>query len=213
MWELGGEEIHLLKEKAVLLPNHDALLLSDLHLGKTQHFRKNGLALPAQAGQADIENLHQLLTRQSAKNVFFLGDLFHSEQNTELDAFYSLLETFPDKNFTLIPGNHDVLPPIRSLKQLAISENKMPLGNLVLCHEPEDLIKEEFGICGHIHPGYRLKGKGRQNIMLPAFFLYANMLLLPAFGALTGLVKAPQKGLKEIGVITPESVHLMEHRA
>ena len=44
-----------------------------------------------------------------------------------------------------------------------------------------------FVFCGHVHPGVRLQGVGRQQIKLPCFYHSTSQLILPAFGAFTGL--------------------------
>ena len=41
--------------------------------------------------------------------------------------------------------------------------------------------------CGHLHPGVKLKGDGLQRLKLPCFYHTKNQLILPAFGAFTGL--------------------------
>jgi metallophosphoesterase superfamily enzyme len=41
-------------------------------------------------------------------------------------------------------------------------------------------------LAGHVHPAYRLFGKGRQRLRLPCFYVQAQVSLLPAFGAFTG---------------------------
>ncbi|MBI1223054.1 MAG: ligase-associated DNA damage response endonuclease PdeM [Bacteroidetes bacterium] len=209
-WEFAGEKLTLLPEKALYLPEKNALLLSDLHLGKTQHFRKNGLAIPASAAQNDLLRFKKLIGRYPAADVYFLGDLFHSETNNEMEAFYSLLDQESHRRFSLIPGNHDVA--LNQSPTLHITEKCHPLGNLILCHNPADLNKAEAGICGHIHPGFRLKGQGRQSLLLPAFFRYEQLILLPAFGKLTGLIPADEKGLQEVGLIMPGGIRTLSIR-
>jgi metallophosphoesterase superfamily enzyme len=41
-------------------------------------------------------------------------------------------------------------------------------------------------LAGHVHPVYRLFGKGRQSLRLACFRLGERISLLPAFGAFTG---------------------------
>ncbi|MFM1897944.1 MAG: hypothetical protein RL577_184, partial [Bacteroidota bacterium] len=41
-------------------------------------------------------------------------------------------------------------------------------------------------ICGHLHPVYSLRGKGRQSLRLPCFWLNKQRLVLPAFSSLAG---------------------------
>lgn len=205
-----SEILEFLPEKALRLPEHDALLLSDLHIGKTSHFRKNGIALSAKASNRDFILLKALLDKYPSRHVYFLGDLFHSEHNKEWEALTLLFALFPTRNFYLIPGNHDLIhPDLNKTSNFLFLEPEFQLGKLMLCHTPEQAKKESPTICGHIHPGYRLKGKGKQAVTLPAFYVYKHLLLLPAFGALTGLVSPPILGKSQVVLITPSGIRFM----
>ncbi len=81
--QLAGEDFYLLPQKAVYRPALRQLILSDLHLGKTSHFRKQGIALPVNSYQKDFEKLNSLVHRWKPNSVLFLGDLFHSTYNRE----------------------------------------------------------------------------------------------------------------------------------
>jgi metallophosphoesterase superfamily enzyme len=59
------------------------------------------------------------------------------------------------------------------------------LGPFALQHEP-DRHPSHYVLAGHVHPAYRLYGKGRQRLRLPCFYLQRDVCLLPAFGAFTG---------------------------
>ncbi len=187
--EIRGERLLLLPEKAVFWPAHSRLFLSDVHLGKTQHFRKNGLALSSGAEEQDLDALRQLIAKLNPEEIYVLGDLFHSDLNAEWALFSSFLEEYPTRRFFLVPGNHDVLSDaVYRSSRLTICQTKHPCGPFNLLHEaPDSLQKEAFYIYGHVHPGVLLKGKGRQALRLPAFYLSNHSLLLPAFGRLTGL--------------------------
>lgn len=59
------------------------------------------------------------------------------------------------------------------------------MGPFALQHEP-DAHASHHVLAGHVHPVYRLRGKGRQSLRLPCFLLGNQVSLLPAFGAFTG---------------------------
>ena len=44
--ELQGEELILTNKRAMYWAAQKALILSDLHVGKTAHFRKHGIPIP-----------------------------------------------------------------------------------------------------------------------------------------------------------------------
>ncbi|TNE81683.1 MAG: ligase-associated DNA damage response endonuclease PdeM [Bacteroidetes bacterium] len=187
--EIKGERLVLLSEKAAYWPKHARLFLSDVHLGKTQHFRKNGLALSSGAEEQDIQSIKQLVDRLAPKEVYILGDLFHSDLNSEWPLFQAFISEYPETQFLLVPGNHDVLDhSVYKNSNLQVCASQHFCEPFTLIHElPENPEKEAFYFYGHIHPGVVLKGKGRQIMRLPAFYLGKNYLLLPAFGRLTGL--------------------------
>jgi metallophosphoesterase superfamily enzyme len=87
---------------------------------------------------------------------------------------------------TLIRGNHDQRAgdPPTSLGFEVVNEPLL-LGPFALCHEPAPLTGHHV-LAGHVHPVYRLQGRGRQSLRLPCFQLGNEVSLLPAFGAFTG---------------------------
>jgi len=181
---IRGNTFELLPEKAVFWHEEGALLLADVHLGKIMHFRKNGSNLPLASQQTDFERMTKLLDQWKPEQIIFLGDLFHSEINTTWHQFEAWIKQQKGR-FILISGNHDIIDPkyyelirvkvLPSLTQKAFS----------LTHKPEDI--EGFNICGHIHPGIKLKGAGSQRLKLPCFHVSPHRLTLPAFGSFTGL--------------------------
>jgi len=182
---IANQNMHLLSEKAIYLPIHDVLIVSDLHFGKIEHFRKNGIALPASAARQDIRKLEKLIRKVDAGEVVFLGDLFHSDYNNAWPAFKIMLELFPSIQFHLILGNHDILD--ESLYEGMKLSYEMEIDNLLLTHEPMDVIVEDkYNLCGHIHPGVKLKGKGKQSLRIPCFYFGKHTGILPSFGTFTG---------------------------
>lgn len=183
---IGNERMHLLAEKAIRLPDYDMLLIADLHFGKVEHFRKNGFGVPAGASDADFVRFKNLVRKADARHVVFLGDLFHSDFNNAWRSFENVLEELDEFDFTLVIGNHDILDEDR-YRQLHIC-HQLEIGGLILTHEPmEVIIENRYNLCGHIHPGVRLKGRGRQNLRLPCFYFGKHTGILPAFGSFTGL--------------------------
>ena len=55
--------------------------------------------------------------------------------------------------------------------------------------------EELFTFSGHIHPGVKIRGAGRQSLSLPCFYFGKEFAVLPAFSVFTGLAKInPKKG-------------------
>ncbi len=203
--ELAGEPFYLLLQKALYRPQQQQLILSDVHLGKATHFRKQGIALPSESHLNDIDRLHYLIDTWQPETVLLLGDLFHSTYNKEWLWFKSLLLHYPETDFILVEGNHDLLPEeayaLSNLKKVDLLEDSALLFSHAPLHHPVKL-----NICGHIHPGIRLTGIARQSITLPCFYYDENKLILPAFGKLTGLYLMEKKKSALIHVITGETI-------
>lgn len=207
--ELKGETLYLLPEKAIYWKDRGLLLIADLHLGKTTHFRKNGMAVPPQTANRNWKKLHQLFRLHQPQRVCFLGDLFHSTENKEWTVFGELTQSYPDIQFELVMGNHDILEAsaYQALGFEVFQENKVE-GPFILTHEPLNE-PELYNLCGHIHPGVKLSGKGRQRLRAACFYFGEKQGILPAFGSFTGLAKIPVKKQDQVFVIVEDQVILM----
>lgn len=202
--EIGSQEL-VLGDR--YLSKGDDLLLADLHFGKTMHFRKAGMPMPPQARDADQSAFLRLLNEKLPRRVILLGDLFHSEHNIEVDEVSMITSQFPSIDFVLVKGNHDVMEDAIYRTMDMVTCDVMDWHGFVLSHEPLAKTGDSaINIHGHIHPGIVLRGKGRQRIKIPCFHFDGNRLCLPAFGALTGLMRIRPKRSDRIFGITSDGV-------
>lgn len=184
---IKNEELILTNQRALYWQREDALILSDIHIGKTAHFRKHGIPMPDVVLQKDLERLKQLILHFDAKTLLIVGDLFHAERNSNMATFKSWLTQFPDLKLVLIKGNHDKQSK-RLMNDLNIEAVKqLDLEPFVFLHDPLENNEKLFTVSGHTHPGVLIKGKGRQRIKLPCYQITENQLILPAFSLFTGL--------------------------
>jgi len=201
---IEGNNFRLFEEKCLLWVDKNALLIADLHLGKINHFRKSGIAVPSKPNDENIDRLISLLQKTKPRRVIFMGDLFHSHYNPEWEVFGQVIRYFPEVVFELVVGNHDIMSGYQYEKVRLIRHDR-PLkeGGLILSHEPLDTIEAGcYNIAGHIHPGVTLRGKGRQALRLPCFYFSQHHALLPAFGQFTGTYRIkPQKGDKVVVIV------------
>lgn len=160
------------------------LLIADVHLGKVSHFRKHGAAVPIHASFRNLEKLTQVVNDFSPKTICFLGDLFHSDLNQEWEDFTQWVH-YTTGNIVLVAGNHDIIAATRYTDLDIEVIDDLTLEGFHLSHHPSDT-QPLFNLAGHIHPGVRLQGVGRQTIKLPCFFRRKNQMILPAFGTFTG---------------------------
>ena len=189
-----GEEFVLSSDRVLYYPSENALILSDIHLGKAGHFRKNGIPVPIQINQDNLDRLDSCIQKFNPKKLIFLGDLFHSELNSEWDDFRDWRSGHSARSMTLVLGNHE-LYSAQKYEGLGLEVvDWIDINGLRLQHEPEKTNNRLFNsssnpasISGHLHPGVKLAGKGRQSLILPCFAHYEHQLILPAFGTFTGL--------------------------
>ncbi|MCM8569487.1 ligase-associated DNA damage response endonuclease PdeM [Gramella jeungdoensis] len=169
---------------AVYWPEQEILLIADVHLGKISHFRKHGSAVPVKAIANNFRKMDTLLKEFDPEHIVFLGDLFHSSINMEWHMFEDWHSTL-DNQVHLIAGNHDIISPLKYEKLGIKLFSEVKVDGFLLSHHPE---KRDglFNICGHIHPGYKMRGDGKQQLKLSCFFQSQNQFILPAFGDFTG---------------------------
>ena len=186
-FEFGGLELVLLPEQAVWIEHLSVLLIADLHFGKAAHFRKSGIPIPEKVHDQDYLQLNSLISTYSPKQVYFLGDLFHSSWNEQWETLLLFFGQFPNSTFHLVVGNHDILPAEKYKDpKLQVHPNPIALGSLLLSHEPCPPPEGFLNICGHIHPGIVLKGRAKQRVRIPCFYFSDDILVLPSFGNFTG---------------------------
>ncbi|MGE8432565.1 ligase-associated DNA damage response endonuclease PdeM [Chryseobacterium joostei] len=183
---IQNEVFTLTNQRAVFWEKEKALILSDLHIGKTAHFRKNGIALANHIMKSDLERLSALIEYFQPEKFIVVGDLLHAGDNSDVDEFCTWRRQYPDLHFYLIEGNHDRIS--EHLKKKLCLNFKKPLlevDGFTFIHD-FDKTKTGFQITGHIHPGIVLNS-AIKSIRLPCFALSTNQLLLPAFSEFTGL--------------------------
>ncbi|WP_313024949.1 ligase-associated DNA damage response endonuclease PdeM [Pseudomonas lopnurensis] len=187
--ELAGSELWLLADKAIYWPEQRALLIADIHLGKAAAYRRLGQPVPHGTTENNLRRLDALLARYACRQLIFLGDFLHAPES-QVPATLARLAEWRARQaqlaVTLIRGNHDRRagdPPAA----LAITVIDEPLlqGPFALQHEPAPHPTHHV-IAGHLHPAFRLQGRGRQSLRLPCFCIGERLSLLPAFGSFTG---------------------------
>jgi len=190
------QQLLLSSERCIYWVEKNSLILSDAHLGKSGHFRKEGIGIPQTVLEKDLQRLGEQIDFFGARSLIVIGDLFHSRHNREILYFKEWNKKRNFLDIKLITGNHDILGS-NMYEQLDVEKFDTPLSvsPFVFRHEYiAEETKDQYQLCGHIHPGIKIKGKGRQALRLPCFYFTDEMGILPAFGGFTGLhVLEPEK--------------------
>ena len=205
--QILDEHFVLFPQKAIFWRSQSELLLSDLHLGKINHFRKAGIAVPSKANDHNLEVLLDVIALCNPKRIVCLGDLFHSHYNEEWEVFGEVVKHYSHITFELVQGNHDIMGNYQYARKNIHVHDSLVIGKFLLTHHPLELIPEGmYNIAGHIHPGVLLRGKGRQAMTLPCFFFSDRQALLPAFGKFTGLARIAPKKQDRIYIVAEDKV-------
>lgn len=182
-----GQNLQLLSQKAIFWENERTLIIADLHLGKVEHFRKAGIAIPGILAQKDYEVLNEIIKLYPVHTVIILGDLFHSTFNQGWAIFSAWLQNHASLHFILVRGNHDILPDnLYELNHMKVYNDHLIKNPFIFSHVPIDKDTNLYNLAGHIHPSVKLTGKGKQEVILPCFYFGKSKGILPAFGSFTG---------------------------
>ncbi len=182
--EFAGSSWLLDHSGALYLPDAATLVVADLHLEKASSFATGGQFLPPYDSEATLQRLGAVIARYQPARVVTLGDSFHDATGVRrLSArATNLLETLAQsRDWLWLSGNHDPVAPAGLPGQAADS---IKLGPVWLRHLPQ-ATSDAPQICGHFHPVARLAARGVR-LRRRCFAFNHQVLILPAFGALTG---------------------------
>lgn len=200
--KLEGQNLWLSSQRSIYWEEEKALIASDLHFGKTGHFRKWGIGVPQNVYKEDLQRLVDLMLHFNPKQLIVVGDFFHSSANIELDWFKRWRENFSHVKIILVRGNHDILKDAW-YKETAIEivHPTLQIKSFLFSHDRCDANSELYSFCGHIHPGILVHGLGKQSLRFPCFYFAKNHCILPAFSKFTGEVAMDKTSAKAIYAI------------
>ena len=84
---IKNQDLCLSSDRSIYWEQEKALVVSDLHIGKTGHFRKAGIAVPQSVFREDMQRLVSLIQYFKPQTLIVVGDMFHSSANKELELF------------------------------------------------------------------------------------------------------------------------------
>lgn len=184
--EVAGEAIVLRGDRSLYWPRRRWLVVADVHLGKVQSLRRDGVALPDAVLTDDLRRLTIAVRESGAERLLVLGDLIHDAHGLTpaLIDLVARWRTALGVPVALVPGNHDrrvsALPASWSIEE---TEEVVEVGAFRFSHHPAP--GDAFNWHGHMHPAVTLSG-GIDRLRLPCFVLEERTGILPAFSALTG---------------------------
>lgn len=200
---LNKQTLWLSAERCIFWEEKKTLIVSDLHFGKSGHFRKSGIGVPQNVYKEDLQRLFSLIQFFNPKQLLIVGDMFHSHANKEVELFIKWRSDVPDLSVQLIKGNHDILTKkYYAAAGITITDGRLSIDNFCFTHDISikcntDESEQGYTFSGHIHPGISISGPGRQSVYLPCFYFGETYAVLPAFSKFTGLSKIKSDNNKD----------------
>ena len=205
--KIMDQQFWLTTDRTMFWEEEKSLIVSDLHFGKTGHFRKSGIAVPPTVYKEDLQRLVEQIQYFQPRELIIVGDMFHSHANKELELFLKWRSDLSGIHIRLVKGNHDILKSDWYAKAgIELSCQTHTVDSFHFVHDITDHLNDSEGIAvntsiqsgyffsGHIHPGIRINGAGRQSLCFPCFYFGKKYAVLPAFSRFTG-----------VAIIYPES--------
>ncbi|HLD07050.1 MAG TPA: metallophosphoesterase [Candidatus Nanoarchaeia archaeon] len=160
---------------ALYLRKHQALVISDVHIGYEEALQKSGTLVPHFQSADQARRIRKIISfcRKGGRpvtRIIITGDLKHEfgtispQEWRETLRFLDILGA--EGTVTLVRGNHDtVLGPIADKRNVTL-ENAALLGDILIIHgnriPPAELLrKAKTIIMGHEHPAITIREGGR----------------------------------------------------
>jgi len=134
----------LLSQRALYWEQQKTLILSDLHLGKTGHFRKEGVPVPQGVYKNDLHRLFHIIQHYKPEQLIIAGDMFHSKMNKEVDLFTRWRKDIAQLHIHLVKGNHDILHNDHYAEaDITIADCSLNVGPFCFVHDIQDVIGDK----------------------------------------------------------------------
>lgn len=179
------------RDRAVYVPDADALVLADLHVGRGE---ASDVEFPLGERADLVERLAALLDAFDPGEVILAGDVLHDFARATAAATESLRTLTgtcreADATPRLIQGNHD--PMLASVWDGTLHESLRLDDGTVVCHGHEDPDRDgERYVIGHDHPAINIEGQRHPCYLYgPATYRGRDLLMLPAFSRLAAGVE------------------------
>lgn len=179
----AGHDMTARPSGALHWPEEGVLVVSDLHLGKSERMaRRGGALLPPYEVHDTLTRLEADITATQPRAVISLGDTFDDmEAAARLDPAHLdwIKRLVGGHDWTWVTGNHDPAPTGLGGE----AADAVTCADVTFRHIASDGTGPE--ISGHYHPKASLRMRGRA-VSRRCFLRDARRMILPAFGTYTG---------------------------
>jgi len=206
-----GIDVELMPERALFIRAARALVVADLHVGKSESYRRFGVPSTDGIDEESLIRLSRAAMRAEAKVIVVVGDLTHSAEGIG-DAERERFSEFRQRcslPIRLVDGNHDrgarTLPPEWMIDRVGES---FELAGVRFRHDPAEVSASgKWTICGHLHPILSVS-RGVRSVEAPAFVIEQakRVVVLPAFSKFTRGVRVEPTADREVHAIVESAV-------
>jgi uncharacterized protein len=174
----AAQPLVALPSGALHWPDHRLLIVSDLHLGKSERMaRRGGTLLPPYETRETLTRLSGDLESTGAKSLISLGDSFDdltaADTLDEGDSM-TLNRLMAGRDWIWVMGNHDAGTfALGGTHRADVTIGPIAFRHIATAQTPE--------VSGHYHPKARLGPTVRR-----CFLVDHHRIILPAYGAYTG---------------------------
>jgi DNA ligase-associated metallophosphoesterase len=199
---LSGETLLARPSGALFWPAQSCLVVSDLHLGRSDRYaRRAGALLPPYEVDDTLARLDAEIATETTSTVICLGDSFDDAEAAQFSERHRLwlARLQAGRHWVWITGNHDPGPVDLAGSHLA----DFALGPLIFRHIAKPDAEGE--ISGHYHPKASLAGR-----FSPCFLADSRRIIMPAFGTYTGGMRSEDKSLREL--MSPDATAIVTGR-
>jgi uncharacterized protein len=205
---IRNQHFWLSPERVLFWEEEKTLIVSDLHFGKTGHFRKSGIAVPQSVYQQDLQRLFHQISFFTPSSILIVGDFFHSIENKEMNFFLKWRNDLSSLPILLVKGNHDILQKEWYSNAGVEVVDQFVSSSFLFIHDDTAVERPEnvFTFSGHLHPGCIIRGAGKQSLRFPCFYFTEQQGILPAFSHFSGLALVQPKKADHIFAIVNQSI-------
>jgi DNA ligase-associated metallophosphoesterase len=196
---------HILEARgdgALFWPAQNILVVSDLHLGKSERIaRRGGSLLPPYETEDTLGRLDTAINQTNPAQVLCLGDSF--DDLTAADHLNERHQTWitrlqAGRLWTWIEGNHDAGGTAFGGTHLAeLKRDRVTFTHIATPKNGE--------VSGHYHPKATINLRGRV-VTRPAFLYDERHLILPSFGTYTGGLNTTDPALRKLFTNTARAI-------
>ena len=189
------EQLWAMADGSLFWPARRILVVSDLHLGKSERIaRRQGMLLPPFETADTLERLQSKINDLGPRTVVCLGDSFDDDTAAqslgESDQLW-ITKLQAGREWIWVAGNHDP----QNVPFGGTQVREFLHGKLVMRHIAEE--GAEFEISGHFHPKARVSTR-KGGLSRPCFLIDERRVIMPAFGTYTGGLRCADPALQKV---------------